>query len=202
MSFTEFFEKNSEDEPVSVIASGQRVVLRDGILADADSYARWMKSGEWIEFDAPWEPVDLSMTDEKIKILFEERFLCEPSTPRKRAIIATKQDDPIGWVIRYGENRFPKAWLIGIDICEDDYLNRGYGTEAFGLWVDYLFSHSDVHRIGFDTYSFNPRMLRVGEKLGFVYEGTDREIVYWKGEWLDRLLHGILREEWEKRRAK
>jgi RimJ/RimL family protein N-acetyltransferase len=186
---------------MSVIVSGQRVVLRDGIIADADSYVRWMKSGEWIEFDAPWEAVDLSMADEEIKMLFEERFLRDPSTPRKCAVIATKQGDPIGWVNRYGEKKFRKAWLIGIDICEDDYLNKGFGTEAFGLWVDYLFSNSDVHRIGFDTYSFNPRMVRVGQKLGFIHEGTDREVVYWKREWLDRLHYGIIRAEWEKHRT-
>jgi RimJ/RimL family protein N-acetyltransferase len=201
MNFSESFEKNSEDEPMSVIATGQGVVLRDGILADADSYVRWMKFGEWIQFDAPWETDWQSMTDDEIRKTFSERFLHKLSTPRKRAIIATKKGKPLGWVNRYGEKKFSKAWLIGIDSCEDDYLNKGLGTEAFGLWVDYLFSKSDVHRIGFATYSFNPRMIRVGEKLGFVHEGTEREVVCWQGNWLDLLHFGMLRKEWDRQRS-
>ncbi len=50
------------------------------------------------------------------------------------------------------------------------------------------------------TYSFNPRMIRVAEKLGFMHEGTEREVINWQGEWLDRLCFGILRKEWEERR--
>lgn len=185
-----------------MIATGQRTILRDGFVSDVDDYVRWMKRGEWIQFDAPWETDWQSMTDEEIRKIFPERFLHKASAPRRRAIIVTKKEKPLGWVNRYGDKRFPDAWLIGIDICEDDYLNRGLGTEAFGLWLDYLFSNSDVHRIGFDTYSFNPRMVRVGEKLGFVHEGTEREVINWQNEWVDRLHFGMLRKEWEGRTKK
>jgi RimJ/RimL family protein N-acetyltransferase len=187
---------------MQMITSGQRVILRDGLLADVDDYVRWMKRGEWMQFDAPWETGCQSLNDEEIRKSFSERFLHNLALPRNRAIIATKEKGALGWVNRYGDKRFPSAWLIGIDICEDDHLNKGFGTEAFGLWVDYLFSNLDVHRIGFATYSFNRRMIRVGEKLGFVHEGIDREVIYWKGRWLDRLHFGMLRKEWRKRRAK
>jgi RimJ/RimL family protein N-acetyltransferase len=184
---------------MQVIASGQSVILRDGELPDMEDYVRWMKRGEWMEFDAPWETDWQSIPDEEIKKNYTERFLRDLSVPRRRAIICTKkgQGKPIGWVNRYGDRRFRYAWLIGIDVCEDAYLNKGFGTEAFGLWIDHLFSNSDVHRLGFDTYSFNPRMVRVGEKLGFTLEGTEREVVYWQNEWVDRLHFGMLRREWE-----
>jgi len=185
-----------------VITSGERTILREGLLSDTADYVRWMKRGEWMQFDAPWEANWRSTTDEETRKNFAERFLHDLSLPRKRAIIATKEKKALGWVNRYADKRFPSAWSVGIDICEDDYLNRRFGTEAFGLWVDYLFSKSDVHRIGFDTYTFNRRMMRVGEKLGFVHEGTDREVIYWKGIWLDRIHFGMLRKEWEKREAK
>jgi len=185
-----------------VIASGQRVILRDGLLSDADDYIRWMRRGEWMRFDAPWETGGQSMTDQEIRRSFSERFLHGLSVPRKRAIICKKEERALGWVNRYGDKRSPSAWSIGIDICEDDCLNKGFGTEALRLWIDYLFSNSDVHRIGFDTYSFNERMIRTGEKLGFIHEGTDRQIMFWLNEWVDRLHFGLLREDWEKREAK
>jgi RimJ/RimL family protein N-acetyltransferase len=164
-----------------------------------DHYVQWMKRGEWMQFDAPWETDWQSMTEDEIRMSFSSRFLNDLLIPRKIALVATKAKRALGWVNRYGDKRFPDAWLVGIDICEDDSLNKGLGTEALGLWVDYLFSNSNVHRIGFDTYSFNRRMIRVGEKLGFVHEGTDREVIYWKGSWFDRVHFGMLREEWEGR---
>jgi RimJ/RimL family protein N-acetyltransferase len=187
---------------MQVIAVGQSTILRDGLLSDVDDYVRWMKHGEWMQFDTPWETDWQSMTDEETRKWFAKRFLHALSVPRKIAIITTKQRKALGWVNRYGGKRFSSIWYVGISICEDDYLNKGFGTEAFGLWIDYLFSNSDVHRIGFDTYSFNPRMVRVGEKIGFVHEGTDREVIYWKGSWLDRLHFGMLRKEWEGRVVK
>jgi RimJ/RimL family protein N-acetyltransferase len=81
-------------------------------------------------------------------------------------------------------------------------LNKGHGTEALRLWVDYLFLNSEIHRLGFDTYSFNVRMVHVGEKLGFALEGTEREVIYWLDAWLDRLHFGLLRSEWASARQK
>jgi len=180
-----------------IITSGSLAILRDALLSDVDSYISWMKHGEWQLYDAPWENRHLPRNEHDIHILFTERFMHNLFLPRSRAIITTADNKPLGWVNRYMDKRFPDAWFIGIDICEDDYLNRGIGTAAFRLWVDYLFSNSNIHRIGCATYSFNPRMIRVAEKLEFTHEGTDREIIKWQGEWVDRLHFGILKQEWE-----
>ncbi len=87
---------------------------------------------------------------------------------------------------------------IGVVIFEDEYLSKGFGTEALQLWINYLFTHSDEHRLGLDTWSFNQRMLHVAEKLGFQLEGSQRELQFWQGQWLDLVHFGLLREEWEK----
>ncbi|MBE0432976.1 GNAT family N-acetyltransferase [candidate division WOR-3 bacterium] len=187
---------------MQMIASGQRTILRDGLHSDLECYMSWMTQGRWLQYDAPWE------TDHGSPDAASERFLtnflqCQ-SSPRKRAIICPKdhRERPIGWVNRYGDKRLPGAWLIGIDICEDAYLNKGHGTEALRLWVDYLFLNSKIHRLGFDTHSFNVRMVRVGEKLGFALEGTEREVIYWHDAWIARLHFGLLRSEWASARQK
>jgi len=61
-------------------------------------------------------------------------------------------------------------------------IDAGCGTEALQLWVDYLFSNSDVHRTALATYSLNPRMIGLAEKVRFVHEGRDSEIVEWHGK--------------------
>jgi RimJ/RimL family protein N-acetyltransferase len=184
------------------IASGERVILRDRLPSDVESYLRWQTSGEWRLVDAPWENEYVPTTAEEgeaFRARFLEKCRRELSVPRKRATIATLEGEPLGWVNRYANERFPDAYLVGIDICEDAYLDQGVGTEALRLWIEYLFSNSDVHRIGLDTWSFNGRMMRVAEKLGFTHEGAERELIEWQGEWLDRVHFGMLRREWEAR---
>jgi len=184
---------------MDVIAAGNRLILRPYKKSDLSSYLKWMAGGEWQKYDTPWESG--FATQEEAEQRFKEMLEDKPVVPSRRAVIATKKDRPIGWVNRYAYKRFPENWLIGICIGEDEFLNKGYGTEAFGLWVDYLFAHSDIHRLGFATYSFNMRMIEVGKKLGFIHEGTDREIIFWNNEWLDRLHFGMLRREWEERQS-
>lgn len=174
-------------------------MLRHYKKSDMNTYLRWMRCGEWQKYDTPWESG--FNAEKEAEQRFKEMLDDKPVVPSRRAVIATKQDRPIGWVNRYAYKRFPENWLIGICIGEDEFLNKGLGTEAFGLWVDHLFVHSDIHRLGFATYSFNVRMIQVGKKLGFMHEGTDREIIYWNNEWLDRLHFGMLRREWEERQS-
>jgi len=191
---------SKRDIGMEIIVSRNRVILRDRLPSDMESWIHWWKKGEWQEYDAPWELSHLTMTEErkeKLRKNFMQSCKEELPSPRKQAIIATKESKPLGWVIRYAEKRFPDAWWIGIDICEDNYLNRGFGTEALQLWVDYLFSNSPIHRIGLRTYSFNQRMIHVAEKVGFIREGIDREIIQWQKQWIDRLQFGMLRKEWE-----
>ena len=183
-----------------ILAPGNSILLRDRLPSDADAYIRWLTHGEWRFFDAPWEDEGIVYTPEKLgrhRQKFLEACAQELPTPRQRAIIATKDNAPIGRVTRYAQERFPQTWFVGIDICEDTFLNRGIGTAALKLWVDYLFAHSDIHRLALDTWSLNPRMMRVAEKVGFVFEGAQREMIEWQGRWLDFVHFGMVRREWK-----
>jgi tRNA (cmo5U34)-methyltransferase len=197
----------STDEHVSlpIIACGYLVILRGWLASDVDPFIRWLAHGEWRLLDAPWEGFRSETTAEQEK-RDREWFTRQlegggESWLDRRAVIATANNVPVGWVSRYDEQDNPHACYVGIDICEDAYLNRGLGTEALGLWVRHVFSTSDVHKIGLETWSSNPRMIRVAEKAGFVRQGCERKVRQWQGEWLDRVQFGILREEWQERRG-
>ncbi len=184
----------------NVFISGNRVFLREFVPSDLDAFVRWHTQGEWRQFDAPWEESQQSLTESqqtKVRQRFLEACAEETLAPRKSAIITTRKGEPIGWVIRHAQERFHDAWMVGIDICEDRFLNGGLGTEALRLWVDYLFANSNIERIGLDTWSFNQRMIRVAEKVGFMREGSGRRMKQWQGQWLDWVHFGMLREEWE-----
>ena len=181
-------DKNRDYE---IIAKGEHVILRTIIETDRAHYQRWQTLGEWRSLDAPWEQDQAGRK--------KESPIEDDPAPKKMAVIATLENKPLGWVNRYSKGS-SLIWFVGIDICEDYFLNRGYGTEALRLWVDYLFENSNYHKLCLDTWSFNPRMARVAEKIGFIFEGAQREMQFWDGEWLDLLHHGMVREEWETRR--
>ena len=74
--------------------------------------------------------------------------------------------------------------------------DRGFGTEATRLIVDYVFKHLPIHRIGLEVFAFNPRAAHVYESVGFVREGVMRDALLWKGEYTDAVVMGILRPDW------
>ena len=93
-------------------------------------------------------------------------------------------------------------WFIG-NLLEISYIlapnerGEGYGTEATRLMVDYLFLSKDIARIQAHTDAGNMASQKVLQKVGFKKEGTIRKSVLARGEWRDRALFSILREEWK-----
>ena len=192
--------------PISsqVLTRGRSVLLRDRAPEDVEIYLHWMTGGEWRYFDAPWDGIRDSMDEqttnemrEKILKVYEQAH----PEPRSFAFITTLTGLPLGWVSRYSRGSQKHEWCVGVNLCEDDYLNRGLGTEALTLWVNYLFEHSEIHRLALETWSFNPRMAHVAENVGFQLEGRLREAQLWEGRWLDKFQYGFLRHEWKRKGA-
>jgi RimJ/RimL family protein N-acetyltransferase len=201
------------NQAYELIAKGAFIMLRTLVETDRDHYMRWQTQGEWRLLDAPWaqskpeekkaEASSKQQTDTQAESAPQKQAsIQDDAVPKKRAVITTLENRPLGWVNRYSSKNSPLVWFVGIDICEDDYLNRGYGTEALTLWVNHLFANSEYHKICLDTWSFNPRMMRVAEKIGFIPEGSQRQMQFWEGEWLDLVHYGLLRAEWENMRLR
>ena len=72
------------------------------------------------------------------------------------------------------------------------FQDRGLGSEATRLIVDYVFDVLGLHRLELEVYAFNPRARRVYEKAGFVYEGTRRDALLWDGSWTDAIVMSVL----------
>ena len=72
---------------------------------------------------------------------------------------------------------------------------KGYGTEAIRMMVDYLFLEKDIVRIEASTDTGNTASHKALGKAGFTNEGTMRKSHSVRGEYRDRYLYSILREE-------
>lgn len=80
--------------------------------------------------------------------------------------------------------------------------NRGLGTEATKLILDYVFLNTDLNQLTLSVYAFNPRAKRVYEKTGFVLESINEAELEFEGKMIDSLNMILTRESWESTRQK
>ncbi|KAG9233642.1 acyl-CoA N-acyltransferase [Amylocarpus encephaloides] len=90
---------------------------------------------------------------------------------------------------------------VSIDVLEG-YRGKGYGSEAIEWVLDWGFRIAGLHRVGIEAYSWNEGARRMYERLGFVYEGCKREVVWFHGGWGDFLSWSMLESEWRERRER
>jgi len=161
-------------------------------------YEKWMISGEWRHFDAPWEMTDNNWQPDELQ-KFRDNFRQQTEKQQNQISKCTiyYQNRPIGWVNAYKFSYDKTSVKIGICICEDNHLCKGIGTISLKLWLDYWFVDRKMHRVGLDTWSLNQRMIRVAEKCGFIFEGIEREVHLWQNEWQNLHHYSILSNEYK-----
>lgn len=86
---------------------------------------------------------------------------------------------------------------IGIVLGDKSWQGRGYGTEALGLMVKYLFTQVNLNRVTLQVEAENAAAIRCYEKCGFRQEGVLRSHVFREGMYRDVWVMGLLRDEWQ-----
>ncbi|OQY09032.1 MAG: GNAT family N-acetyltransferase [Marinitoga sp. 4572_148] len=79
------------------------------------------------------------------------------------------------------------------------FFNKGYGTEAMDLLVDFVFNEMNMNKVKLHVFSFNKRAIKSYEKVGFKVEGVLREQIFREGKYHDEIIMGLLRREWKTR---
>ena len=74
------------------------------------------------------------------------------------------------------------------------YWNRGIGSRAVRLMVEFIFANTDILRIYAEPFAHNAASCRVLEKAGFRLEGILRKNAVKNGEVLDMKMYAIVRE--------
>jgi RimJ/RimL family protein N-acetyltransferase len=82
-----------------------------------------------------------------------------------------------------------------------DAWGHGYAAEAVGELLRFGFTDLALHRVEADVDPRNEASVRLLERLGFTREGLLRERWIVEGEISDAAFYGLLRREWEARRA-
>ena len=133
------------------------------------------------------------------------------SEAEAESTIEGNEDDPlnVGLIvcIEGGEEPTPIGKLALMDLHHTrpeisywilpEYHGEGYGTEAAEVFVDYAFEAHEIRGLQAQAFAPNDGSVGVLESLGFTHEGTLRDARFRRGEYVDVVWYGLLREEWE-----
>ena len=139
--------------------------------------------------------------------VFEEKWINDLATIKRETDVVFmievrvgKRWVPIGTCGLHRINWHERDADLGMAIGEKKFWSNGYGTQAAKLLVDYAFLQLNMHRVSSSAYGFNTRSIKMQERVGMKREGVVRKAIYCNGKYHDRVLSGILREEWEEMR--
>lgn len=173
---------------------GERVRLAAPAEEDAEIFSRWTEDAEYLRaLDTDYaRPMSVQEMAKRL-----EQFIQDPSTVEFR--IRTLEDNRlIGFVALHTIEWNNRSANLAIGIGEPGYRGQGYGTDALRAVLRYAFHEMNLERVGLNVNGNNARAIRAYEKAGFRREGTMRRALLRDGVWQDRIIMGILREEWER----
>jgi UDP-4-amino-4,6-dideoxy-N-acetyl-beta-L-altrosamine N-acetyltransferase len=173
------------------VLRGGRTVLRPLAASDLRRCVKWFSDPRVLQFLGRSRPVTLAE---------EERWFRDYERRTDEQIFAIEVEDThignLGIHRIDGTNRKAE---IGIVIGEPDYWDRGFGTEAMVVALQYAFEVLQLHKVSLEVLEYNERAIRTYGRLGFQREGVHREDVYKDGRFVNvvrmSLLAGELRAE-------
>jgi RimJ/RimL family protein N-acetyltransferase len=154
---------------------------------DAVKFAEWLND---LELTA-----NLQLYNGVINVEGERAFLNNLSNDHTYSIIDIEKNEVIGNCGFTGIDHLNGTAEIGIFIGSREYRNKGYGTEALTLLLDYGFKALNLHNVFLTVYSFNKQAIRSYEKAGFKHIGKRREALYRNLEKHDIVYMDILVDE-------
>ncbi len=145
---------------------GKKCYLSPIDMEDVEKYTAWLNDYEVTRY--------LTMAPQMISLHAEKEMLLSLSKDHTYAIVTLEKDELIGGCGMIDVNNLHRTGEIGIFIGNGEYRNRGYGTEALKLLIDYSFKVLNLRNLMLKVYEFNDRAMHCYEKIGFRVIGRRR----------------------------
>lgn len=175
---------------------GKRIYLREVRPSDVNErYYRWLNDPEVTRFlESRYFPNSVEQIRDFVAGKLGDRdnvFLAVVLKEEDRHIGNIKLG-PIQWIHRLAD--------IGLLIGEKDCWGQGYATEAIQLFSDYAFNVLNLHKVTAGCYAPNEGSARAFRKAGFAVEGIRKDQFYSNGAYVDEILLGLIRPDWNQRK--
>ncbi|MED1599171.1 MULTISPECIES: GNAT family N-acetyltransferase [Bacillus] len=171
---------------------GENIKLSAIRAEDIEQMAIWQEDSEYLRN----VDTDIAILQSLHEIKENELLIGKKSNSVSFMLRTIQDDSLIGFVALHSIEWNNRAGLLAIGIGDKNYRGKGYGTEGLRLILKYAFYELNLHRVGLDVISYNKSAIEVYKKVGFKVEGSMREAVQRDGKSFDRIIMGILRNEW------
>ena len=169
---------------------GDNIYLSPRSVEDVEKYTEWLNDFQTTDYIGR---SGIICTLEAEKKYFEE---CEKTDDEVAfAIIDLEKDKLLGTCGIHKINNINRTATLGIFIGDKEERNKGYGTEAIRLMLDFGFNYLNLHSIKLDLLAFNERALKCYQKCGFKEYGRRRKSDFINGKYYDTISMDILAEE-------
>lgn len=176
------------------VIEGDGLRLRRADHDDADFIVGLLTADDVEPFLAASRPRDRESVLEEIRASHAE--------PADSGVFVIEHPAEDGWA-RAGmmefslANRRSRIAHLGGLAVHPDFRGRRLADRAARLFQRHLIFELDFHRLELECYGFNERAIRHAERAGFVREGVKRKAYHRHGEWVDGILFGMIREDFE-----
>ena len=146
---------------------GKKCYLSPMNVNDVEKYTEWLNDMEVLGY--------LSLYPDIISFENEKEILTKLSKEHNYSIINLETNELIGNCGFANIDYINQTTEIGIFIGNKTFWNKGYGTEAISLLIDYGFKALNLHNIMLRVFENNISAVKCYEKVGFKRIGIRRE---------------------------
>ena len=171
--------------------AGKKCYLSPMDVNDAEIFTEWLNDMEVL--------VNIQLYGSAISLENEKTFLSDLSRGHNYSIIDLETEELIGNCGFLDIDHVNQTSEAGIFIGKKKYWNKGYGTEALSLLIDYGFKALNLHNIMLRVYEFNKSAIRCYEKIGFRQIGKRREALHRNLEKHNVIFMDILQNDYYKK---
>lgn len=170
---------------------GEKVYLSPMNSEDYLKYVEWLNNFEIAK--------GVDHVVNMVSIESEKAWL-EKATGEKYnfAIVNKENDTLLGNISLMKIHEVNRTAELGIFIGDENYLSRGYGSEAIMLLLDYAFKYVNLNNIMLKVFDYNKRAIRAYEKCGFKTFGVWKKSHYFDGEYSDEIFMNVLKDDFYK----
>ncbi len=178
------------------ILKGKTIALRPITAEDAEAIFAGLGDEEALK---------LTGTQENFTLAQVRAFCaCVAGADDRLDYAVTLSDDPRyrGEIVLNEIDWTNKSAHFRIAISGPENRGKGYGSEAAELLLKHAFEVLELHRVGLEVFTFNPRAQHLYKKLGFVQEGILRDVLFWNGEYHNAVKMSLLAPDYRARQTR
>jgi len=175
---------------------GGRLILRSLKASDNPLITKWINQPEIAYFLGISTPISAAQQKRWFKsaLADESKMIF--------AITLRRSGRHIGNIALQQISTRDRNAALNIFIGDPSDRRKGYAEEAMLLLLGYCFNKLGMHRVWLTLHSENKAALRLYESCGMKREGLLREHEHYSGNYVDKIIMGILESEFTNKKTK